>query len=441
MPTPELKFAIGLEPAEAIRFLESKGYAIGFKWQDVWAEAHARAFTVAGVMKVDVLQDIRGTLTEALKNGETLETFKKKLTPILQQKGWMGSGYVSDSATGEIHGKRLTPRRLDTIYQTNMQSAYMAGRFKAQLANAEAHPYWEYVAVLDNRTRPAHRALSGRIFRYDDPFWQSFYPPNGWNCRCRVRTRSGREIEQKDLDVSSSKDRMLEVEQPIGRSGETRPAPAYRDPATGKNFVADAGFGYNPGASSLKPFTPPPLEDPPRSFPHGVDLPALPKPQTVAASKLLAAELPPEQYAAAFLDEFGLTPGEARVFEDVTHAPLVISEDLFKDSAGQWKADKNKRGPFMRLIADAVRKPDEVWLRWEESRDNPGTWLLKRRYIKGWEVAGENGAHYALSVFEFGKDGWQGSTAMMANAGRGADARLRYANSQREGFLAYRRAE
>ncbi len=55
----DLSHAIGLPPAKAIEYFESKGYAMGFKWQDVWAEAHARAFTVAGVMKVDVLQDVR----------------------------------------------------------------------------------------------------------------------------------------------------------------------------------------------------------------------------------------------------------------------------------------------------------------------------------------------------------------------------------------------
>ena len=91
----------------------------------------------------------------------------------------------------------------------------------------------------------------------------------------------------------------------------------------------------------------------------------------------------------------------------------------------------------MRLLADAVKNPDEIWLRWEASRDHPGTWLLKRRYIKSWEISDGQGTHYGLSVFEFGKDGWSGSSAMMANIERNEGARRRYIERQRDGFLLY----
>lgn len=440
MPTEgaSLSHAIGLPPEEAIRYFESKGYALGFKWQDVWADAHARAFTVAGVLKHDVLQDIRGAMSRALAEGETLADFKRRLLPLLAQKGWLGKGYVIDAATGEIHGKRLTPRRLDTIFRINMQSAYMAGRFATQMQGVAERPYWEYVAILDSRTRPRHRAMNGRVFRYDDPFWQTFYPPNGWNCRCRVRTRSGGDLERLGLAESKSEGRLETVEQPVGRTGETREAIAFKD-ADGQRFVTDAGFGFNPGRAWLKPFTPPPLDDLPRTFPHGVELPDLPTPTVVPAAKLLANDLPPEQYAAAFLHAFGMKLGEAQVFEDVTGAPLAISDALFKDGAGNWKAAKDGRGPFMPLLADAVREPDEVWLRWEESRDQPGAWLLKRRYIKSWQVEGQDGAQYGLSVFEFGQDGWRGSTAMLSQADRGEAARRRYIERQRDGHLAYAR--
>ena len=222
MPAADLSYAIGLPPAEAIAYFESKGYAIGFKWQEVWAEAQAKAFTVAGVMRQDLLQDIRGALSDALNGGETLAQFQARIQPVLENKGWWGKGLIFDRETGEITGKALNPRRLKTIFQTNMQSAYSAGRFKQQLANADLRPFWEYVAILDSRTRPAHRSQAGRVFPYDDPYWQTFYPPNGWNCRCRVRTRSARDIEREGLQVSSSAGQIEPVDQVIDQSGRKR---------------------------------------------------------------------------------------------------------------------------------------------------------------------------------------------------------------------------
>ena len=253
MATPDLSYALGLPPEEAVRYFEGKGYAIGFKWQDVWQEAHSRAFTVAGVMKMDVLQDIRSAMDKAIRDGGTLADFRKTLLPKLEAKGWLGKGLVVDQETGEVQGKRLTPRRLQTIFETNMQSAYSAGRYQAQLENADERPFWEYVAILDSRTRPSHRAQHGRIFPATDPYWRYFYPPNGWRCRCRVRTRSRADMDRLNLAASSSQGRLEEVDQVIDRDGNTRPAMAYRDPVSGKTFMADASFGYNPGRAAFQP--------------------------------------------------------------------------------------------------------------------------------------------------------------------------------------------
>ena len=253
MPTADVGFAFGLEPAAAIQYFERKGFAVGFDWKDVWEEAHAKAFTVAGVMKLDVLADIKSALADSLKNGGTLADFQKQLQPVLERKGWWGKtpGQPADPDTGEVqHGKRLTPARLELIHRQNTQSSYSAGRYQELMQNVADRPWFEYIAILDSRTRPAHRALAGRIFRYDDPFWSRFWPPNGWRCRCRVRARSDRDIERKGLVTSSSQGLLETVQQPINRAGETRPAPAFRLP-DGTRFVADAGFGFNPGRESL----------------------------------------------------------------------------------------------------------------------------------------------------------------------------------------------
>ncbi|EFZ7274856.1 phage head morphogenesis protein [Shigella sonnei] len=243
----DLSYAIGLPPKEAIRYFESKGYTIGFNWHDVEARTHARAFTVAGVLKLDVLQDIRQGLTDSLKNGTTLRQFEDAVLPVLRQKGWIGKGLVADE-DGVLEGKQLLPRRLKTIFETNMQSAYNAGRYEAQLANAESRPYWERIAVMDSVTRPRHAALNGFIARYDDPVWQFMYPPDGYGCRCRVRARSATDVTRHDLQVQSSEGRIETIEQAWGPN-ETREVQALR--INGQLYAPDAGFGHNPGQGYL----------------------------------------------------------------------------------------------------------------------------------------------------------------------------------------------
>lgn len=181
--------SISLPPEDAIRFLQAKGAQVTGNWTEWLDGQHARAFTVANVTKLDVLQDIQTSLDKALKGGQTLQQWKDGLIPELQRKGWWRrEGSTAQlQAAGRVDAegviaKGLTPYRLKTIYQTNMQSAYMAGRYAQMIEQAEERPYWQYVAILDSKTRPAHRALNGKVFRYDDAGWGAFYPPNGFNC-------------------------------------------------------------------------------------------------------------------------------------------------------------------------------------------------------------------------------------------------------------------
>ncbi|MFW2054878.1 phage minor head protein, partial [Acinetobacter baumannii] len=92
-----------------------------------------------------------------------------------------------------------SPRRLRTIYDTNMQSAFAAGRYKAMLAGAETRPFWEWRHITISNPRKQHVALNGRLFRFDDPFWNVAYPPSEWGCKCRVIARSAREVEGKEI--------------------------------------------------------------------------------------------------------------------------------------------------------------------------------------------------------------------------------------------------
>ncbi len=450
MAAIDLSAVFSLPPEDAIAFFRSKGYKIDWDWFDTWREAHDRAFTVAKLARLDILQDIRAGLDQALAEGKSEHWFVKQLTPVLQQKGWWGKKIVvGEDGQAEVV-REGSPQRLRTIFRTNMQTAYAAGRWRAFTSNAADRPYLQYVAIMDGRTRRAHAALHNKVFPIDSPAWQFIAPPNGFNCRCTVRALSEYNIRQKGLHVERDV-RLVSREEPSKRATDKRTGEIYRDklirrgisipdpanPGKRLTFVPDHGWDYNPGARWGKPFTPPPLDDLPRSFAEGVILPSLHKPTPVDASMLLPKDLLPEQYAQAFMGEFGAGIGKPVVFRDVADGALTIDENLFLSGAGKWKADKDGRGAYMRLLADAVKNPDEIWLRWEASRDHPGTWLLKRRYIKSWEISDGQGTHYGLSVFEFGKDGWSGSSAMMANIERNEGARRRYIERQRDGFLLY----
>jgi SPP1 gp7 family putative phage head morphogenesis protein len=231
--------AFNLPPEQAIEALKAKGYSINWSWKDMIGEAHAKAFTVAKCMKLDILKDIHSELQSSLEKGTTFATFQKNLMPTLKAKGWWGkvpAGQVPNDdpnflppGAGDV--QLGSPWRLKTIFNTNLQTAYMAGRYQGMVDTAAVRPYWQYIAVMDAVTRPAHAAMNGRVFPHDDPIWNTWFPPCGFSCRCRTRSLSARELQRYGLSVSRS---------------ETNP-PADQK---GRPLEPDEGFAYNPGKAS-----------------------------------------------------------------------------------------------------------------------------------------------------------------------------------------------
>lgn len=77
---------------------------------------------------------------------------------------------------------------IETIFRTQTQIAYSAGRWDAEQAPEIQEILWgyKYVTVGDDRVRDDHAAFDGVTLPKDDPFWDTAYPPNGFNCRCQV---------------------------------------------------------------------------------------------------------------------------------------------------------------------------------------------------------------------------------------------------------------
>lgn len=232
-----------LAPEKALAFLRGKGYAVSFAWHDAWHEEHDAAFTVAKMLDVDLLRDVRDAVDRALSEGETFETFREQIEGRLVNAGWWGRGEIRDPDTGELVSVQLgSPRRLRTIFRVNLQTAYAAGHWQRIQESKREAPLLLYDAVDDDRTREEHAAWDGTILPVDDPWWQTHMPPNGWNCRCSVIQLSQAQAAEMGYDSADKAPPVRTREYTNPRTGEVSEVPEGIDP----------GWAYNPGASRLE---------------------------------------------------------------------------------------------------------------------------------------------------------------------------------------------
>ena len=176
--------ATNLPFSEAIDFFRQKVNLPTRVWNEILNNAHDRAFVVAGAYRDDLLSDFRSAIDKALVNGTKLEEFRDDFDNIVQKHGWNYNG-----------GRNWRTR---VIYQTNLRTAYAAGRLKQMLDPdmVKMRPYWQYKHGDSSVARPEHVGWDGLILRYDDSFWETHMPPNGWNCSCYTIALGDYHLEQ-----------------------------------------------------------------------------------------------------------------------------------------------------------------------------------------------------------------------------------------------------
>lgn len=75
---------------------------------------------------------------------------------------------------------------LQAEYQTARQAGHHARNWQSYVKDKDLFPALEYRTAADERVREEHAAFDGMVRAVDDPFWDEYYPPNGWRCRCYV---------------------------------------------------------------------------------------------------------------------------------------------------------------------------------------------------------------------------------------------------------------
>lgn len=397
----DLSHACNLPPREAIRYFESKGHKISFRWQDTWREAHARAFTVAGVTKADLLADIKAATAKALAEGQSKAQFRHGLEDTLKRKGWWGKGDIVNPDTGEVRkGERGSASRLNLIYRQNMQSAYNAGRYKQQVESAAVAPYWRYMALLDAKTRPSHAAMHGLVYRYDDPIWQTMYPPNGWQCRCKVDSLSERAFNRGGYDLQDSDGDEISTEviirNPDTGQPEQRTVKGYRMPG-GQYYFPDAGFDYSPGqtfVADLKANTPEPPQRAATSW-RKMGLPSL-RDVPAAQRQPTPPMLPMAPSRAAAEAQLAKALGFAGDERLRTITTPMGQRTIWRDNLAHLVAKKaDARERYANYILPTLEQPHEIWLK--EHADGK----LRENYIGLFQ----EGKNAVLAVVRINRDG------------------------------------
>jgi len=362
---------------------------------------HDRSFAVAGITDADMLQRVYDEMGRALQEGIDFRKFKKSLADV-----WDNAGFTGKKAW-----------RVENVFRTNMQSAYAAGRYQQMQRVAKRRPYWRYRAVGDIRTRPSHLTMNGKVFAADDPIWQVWYPPNGYMCRCGVQSLSQRQVGKLGIDVLKG---------------------------TTIIQLPDSGFRRLPYASLLSALTPREMDIvgksgstrdanylPASEIPRGNILPIKP-------GDILPGGKSEEYYLKMFFDEFGFD-SEAGGFVTLPHLDrtIAISKELFVDrKTGKLKIVKRERERYLKLLAETIKNPYEIWSDDEELRDGRIRSIIKFIRI----FRGDDGEIGGFAMFQLDSmRGWTGVTTYVPGADDKKKRLLEAIDNKRKGkTLIYR---
>jgi uncharacterized protein with gpF-like domain len=184
----DIKYAFKLKPEKIIKFFEGLGIEISENWEEAEKVIKKNAFTVAGVMRGDILMKYKDALAKYLKTDLTRKSFEKELLKSFEEAGWTSPAHEKSS-------------RMDLIFDTNIQHHYMQGKLANALDHQDIRPYIQFFSIVDKNTTDECEELHLVVMEIGDKLLYKFYPPGHFRCRRGMRTLSKEQVESKGLKV------------------------------------------------------------------------------------------------------------------------------------------------------------------------------------------------------------------------------------------------
>lgn len=179
---------------DAIKYIQEKYPILYDDIDEITDEVTQKYFWVKESTSLELTKKIQKSLLTLLKNGGTFKEWKDNYDTNFKNMGLESSGSYTE-----------------TIYRTNLQSAYAAGRYQQQDSQKELFPYWQYVSIIDDVTTDICTELNGKTYRANDPIWNSIYPPNHYNERSSVIALNNEDVAEMNISVNDV-DQLKETE-------------------------------------------------------------------------------------------------------------------------------------------------------------------------------------------------------------------------------------
>lgn len=355
---------------EAVEFFRQKVRLPTRTWHDIQHGAFARAFTVAGATKDELLADFQESILRAMQEGTTLETFREHFDRIVERHGWVYRG-----------GRNWRSR---VIFETNLRTAYMAGRYKQLTTTSmlKNRPYWMYKHGDSRVPRPLHLAWDGLVLAASDPWWETNFPPNGWGCKCTVFSLSRRDLERMGKSGPDQAPPLDLEERALGEGGPIVSVPRGVDPGWGYN-VGTAAWGRSEALRLMS--------DPGPWRELEERLPALQGalPIQRARARPGPAASGEAELRAALSRALDMAEGEdaAELAAPGGGAPVVVTQALVDHMLAR-PALQDGRERYFPLIRELIEDPQEIWVSFAQS-EATGRVALRQRFLRAVAIGAE----------------------------------------------------
>jgi SPP1 gp7 family putative phage head morphogenesis protein len=186
--------------------------SISEAFKDALRDVHKEGKVTPGLLKKSGLRAYINATSESLhmavSEGIGKSKIPEQMAAALDNDTFLFSGMKVYNAVKESSLKLREPdgalktfdrffadvRQIDEEYNKN----YLRAEYGFAVHSAQASTAWaeseesgdrynlQYRTAGDARVRDEHAALNDITLPKSDPFWTVYYPPNGWNCRCRA---------------------------------------------------------------------------------------------------------------------------------------------------------------------------------------------------------------------------------------------------------------